>query len=179
MNSHFPLPVEAQERNGRNSPLHEKRPHQTMWSYRSKFSVLSGQRLRALACIPTGTGCRGLRGRLPGFAAGRLFPLGAGVPTFLLAEVETAAADLRCPVDWLSNKCEPAIENAPMNRILVSHTRTATNSGTKCRSSWRLKTSLPRSWFNKVRLTAHQVIIAFIVAPSSQAPIKYQVDRCP
>ncbi len=61
-----------------------------------------------------------------------------------------------------------------MNRMRVSSTSAATKMGTSVNSVSRPSTSLPNSWFSSVNDTAHQVMTAFIVAPSSQAPIRYQ-----
>lgn len=74
---------------------------------------------------------------------------------------------------WTSKIYSPATENAPIKRMRVNQTRVATKKGTQRSSCSRLNTSLPKSCANSVRETAHQVMMAFMVAPISQAPIRY------
>jgi hypothetical protein len=74
------------------------------------------------------------------------------------------------------NILSPAIVIAPMKRILVNHTKIATKTGTIFKSCSRLNTSLPSCDSRSTSETAHHVMIAFIVAPNSQAPVKYQIS---
>jgi hypothetical protein len=92
--------------------------------------------------------------------------------TELAAPTDLAALSLRLPYKILS----PAIVTAPMNKIRVNQTRIATNIGTIRSNCSRPKISLPSSCDTSTDDTAHQVITAFIVAPSSHAPVKYQTS---
>lgn len=96
----------------------------------------------------------------------------AAVGCFLDGEVGALTLGLLLPCSNLS----PAKVMAPMKRILVNQTNIATKIGTIFRSCSRLITSFPSSESKSTSETAHQVMMAFMVAPSSQAPVKYQIS---
>ena len=124
---------------------------------------------------PAGGVCRFLVGRricclLTGCWVGFVWLWAAGE-----GRLNECVDSLRC-VPAKSKRCSPATENAPMNKMRVSQTSDATKIGTICSNSARLRISLPKSCDSNVREMAHQVIIAFMVAPNSQAPIRYQTE---
>src|SRR5512140_3274084 len=71
----------------------------------------------------------------------------------------------------------PAIESVPMIRMRITHTMTATKTGTILfTSSPSIIATLATLWLATAIETPHQVRMAFMVAASSHAPNRYQTS---